>query len=191
MTYSNIRLSTAIAFGTLATLHSVNLSAASVDCNRLHTGGHVATVQELTDCLDPSYSNTRGLRIRPEGTSSAIEQQAPVASLNITFEFGSSALTANAKVQLRTLGEALNSSALASDAFLIEGHTDSIGSAQYNQALSEKRAMVVKRYLVDSTGVSASRLKAEGRGETRLLDTQAPASATNRRVQVVNLQVDQ
>jgi outer membrane protein OmpA-like peptidoglycan-associated protein len=131
------------------------------------------------------------LRIRPEGTSSAIEQQAPVASLNITFEFGSSALTANAKVQLRTLGEALNSSALASDAFLIEGHTDSIGSAQYNQALSEKRAMVVKRYLVDSTGVSASRLKAEGRGETRLLDTQAPASATNRRVQVVNLQVDQ
>lgn len=191
MTYSNIRLSTAIAFGTLATLHSVNLSAASVDCNRLHTGGHVATVQELTDCLDPSFSNTRGLRIRPEGTSSAIEQQAPVASLNITFEFGSSALTANAKVQLRTLGEALNSSALASDAFLIEGHTDSIGSAQYNQALSEKRAMVVKRYLVDSTGVSAGRLKAEGRGETRLLDTQAPASATNRRVQVVNLQVDQ
>ncbi len=104
---------------------------------------------------------------------------------------GSSALTANAKMQLRTLGEALNSSALASDAFLIEGHTDSIGSAQYNQALSEKRAMVVKRYLVDSTGVRASRLKAEGRGETRLLDTQAPASATNRRVQVVNLQVDQ
>ena len=127
----------------------------------------------------------------PPGTSSATEQQPPLASLNITFEFGSSALTTDAKMQLRTLGEALNSSALASDVFLIEGHTDSIGSAQYNQSLSERRAMVVKRYLVDYAGVRASRLQAEGRGETKLLDTEAPRSATNRRVQVVNLQVGQ
>ena len=191
MTYSNIRLFTAITFGALATLYSMSISAASVSCDRLHTGGHVPTVQELTDCLDASSSNTRGLRVRPEGTSSALEQQSPLASLNITFEFGSSALTADAKNQLRTLGEALNSSALASDEFLIEGHTDSVGSAQYNQSLSERRAMVVKRYLVDYAGVGASRLKTEGHGETKLLDTQAPTSATNRRVQVVNLQVGQ
>jgi len=191
MTYSSIHLSTAIAFGALATFYSMNIAAAAVGCDRLHTGGRVPTVQELTDCLDASSSNTRGLRVRPEGTGSAIEQQSPLVSLNITFEFGSSALTADAKQQLQTLGEALNSSALASDAFLIEGHTDSVGSAQYNQFLSEKRAMVVKQYLVDYSGVSASRLNAEGRGEKQLLDPQSPKSATNRRVQIVNLQSDQ
>ena len=191
MTYLNIRLSTAVAFGALATLYSMSISAASVGCDRLHTGGHVPTVQQLTDCLDASSNTTRGLRVRPEGTGSATEQQSPLASLNITFEFGSSALTEDAKNQLRTLGQALNSSTLASDEFLIEGHTDSVGSAQYNQSLSERRAMVVKQYLIDHVGVGASRLKAEGRGETKLLDTRAPTSATNRRVQVVNLQANQ
>ena len=48
---------------------------------------------------------------------------------------------------------------------LIEGHTDSIGSDSYNQALSERRAQAVKAYLV-SQGVAASRLSTEGKGET-------------------------
>jgi len=191
MKYLNIRLTSAIAFGALATFYGMKFSAASEDCDRLHTEGRVPTVQELTDCLDASSNTTRGLRVLPEGTSPATEQQSPLVSLNITFEFGSSSLTAQAKSQLRTLGEALNSSTLASDAFLIEGHTDSVGSAQYNQFLSEKRAMVVKQYLVDYAGVSATRLKAEGRGETQLLDTQTPTSATNRRVQIVNMREDQ
>jgi len=47
----------------------------------------------------------------------------------------------------------------------IEGHTDSIGSDSYNQALSERRAEAVKRYLV-SRGIAASRLSTEGKGET-------------------------
>jgi outer membrane protein OmpA-like peptidoglycan-associated protein len=47
----------------------------------------------------------------------------------------------------------------------IEGHTDSIGSDSYNQALSERRAQAVKAYLV-SQGVAASRLSTEGKGES-------------------------
>ena len=46
----------------------------------------------------------------------------------------------------------------------ISGHTDSIGSDQYNQRLSERRAQAVKQYLV-SKGIAASRLGTEGRGE--------------------------
>ena len=48
----------------------------------------------------------------------------------------------------------------------IEGHTDSIGTAAYNQKLSERRAAAVKRYLV-SKGVSANRLDTVGYGESR------------------------
>ena len=46
----------------------------------------------------------------------------------------------------------------------IEGHTDSIGSDEYNQRLSERRAQAVKQYLV-SKGIAASRLSAVGKGE--------------------------
>jgi outer membrane protein OmpA-like peptidoglycan-associated protein len=188
MTTLNIRTYSVIALGAFATFFSINVSAASVSCDRLHTDGHTPTAQELTDCLDPSSNRTRGLRLNQEGTSPALAQQSPLASLNITFEFGSSALTADAKSQLRTLGEALNSTVLADDKFLIEGHTDSVGSRQYNQFLSERRAMVVKQYLVEHASVSASRLNAEGRGEQHLLDEKSPTSPTNRRVQIVNLQ---
>lgn len=46
----------------------------------------------------------------------------------------------------------------------ISGHTDSIGTDEYNQRLSERRAQAVKQYLV-SKGIASSRLSTEGRGE--------------------------
>jgi OmpA-OmpF porin, OOP family len=46
----------------------------------------------------------------------------------------------------------------------ISGHTDSIGSDEYNQRLSERRAQAVGQFLV-SRGIAASRLSTEGRGE--------------------------
>jgi OOP family OmpA-OmpF porin len=48
---------------------------------------------------------------------------------------------------------------------LISGHTDRIGNASYNQALSERRAISVKKHLV-SQGIEEKRLHAVGKGET-------------------------
>ena len=48
---------------------------------------------------------------------------------------------------------------------LITGHTDRIGTDQYNQGLSERRANAVKSYLVDQ-GIEESRLHTEAKGET-------------------------
>lgn len=48
---------------------------------------------------------------------------------------------------------------------MVTGHTDRIGSEAYNQKLSERRANVVKQYLVDK-GVDASLIKTEGKGES-------------------------
>ncbi len=48
---------------------------------------------------------------------------------------------------------------------LVTGHTDRIGSAKYNQKLSERRANAVKEYLVKQ-GVAADRIKAVGKGES-------------------------
>jgi OOP family OmpA-OmpF porin len=51
------------------------------------------------------------------------------------------------------------------DLVLVTGHTDKIGSDQYNQKLSERRANAVKAYLV-TKGVEDGRLKAVGKGES-------------------------
>jgi len=50
---------------------------------------------------------------------------------------------------------------------VLEGHTCSIGTEEYNQKLSERRANAVKAYLVDKLGVDSSRLTTVGYGETR------------------------
>jgi OOP family OmpA-OmpF porin len=51
------------------------------------------------------------------------------------------------------------------DLVLVTGHADKIGSTQYNQILSERRANAVKAYLV-SKGIEGSRLKANGKGKS-------------------------
>jgi len=50
------------------------------------------------------------------------------------------------------------------DQIVVVGHADPIGTPEYNQALSERRARAVKNYLV-SKGVPADRIRSEGRGE--------------------------
>ena len=68
----------------------------------------------------------------------------------------------------------------------IEGHTDSIGSDEYNQALSEKRAAAVRDYLV-SSGVSTSNVAARGMGKTDpVADNRSAAGRKlNRRVEMI------
>jgi outer membrane protein OmpA-like peptidoglycan-associated protein len=66
----------------------------------------------------------------------------------------------------------------------IEGHTDSKGSVEYNQGLSERRANAIKSALVKRTMVDAGRLNAVGFGESKPIttnDTEA-GRAKNRRV---------
>jgi outer membrane protein OmpA-like peptidoglycan-associated protein len=63
----------------------------------------------------------------------------------------------------------------------IEGHTDATGSVEYNQALSERRALAVKNALVQR-GVDPSRIDAVGYGKSQLISS---SDAANRRVVVV------
>ena len=69
--------------------------------------------------------------------------------------------------------------------YIVAGHTDSVGDAAYNQALSERRADSVANYLVQS-GVSASQLSVVGYGETQPIASNDTAAgrAQNRRVEI-------
>jgi len=66
----------------------------------------------------------------------------------------------------------------------VAGHTDSVGSEDYNQGLSERRAQEVVRYLVDR-GVDPSRLEARGYGESepRVSNDTESGRELNRRVE--------
>ncbi len=80
---------------------------------------------------------------------------------------------------------------------VISGHADRIGSASYNQTLSEHRAVAVKNYLV-SQGIEDNRLSAEGRGESNpvVVCTDKKRAdliaclAPNRRVEVENITLE-
>jgi outer membrane protein OmpA-like peptidoglycan-associated protein len=69
----------------------------------------------------------------------------------------------------------------------IEGHTDSIGEARYNQGLSERRAIALRRELLARNAIAASRLGTRGFGATRPLEpnTSLEGRARNRRVELV------
>ena len=69
---------------------------------------------------------------------------------------------------------------------LIEGFTDSTGSADFNQGLSERRALSVRQALVNA-GVSPERISTEGFGMSRPVADNATAEGRqrNRRVEIV------
>ncbi|GGK38030.1 MULTISPECIES: OmpA family protein [Flavobacteriaceae] len=69
--------------------------------------------------------------------------------------------------------------------FVVEGHTDNVGTERSNQLLSERRASAVRDHLV-SKGINPDRLSYEGFGESRPIDSNDTASgrANNRRTEV-------
>jgi OmpA-OmpF porin, OOP family len=113
----------------------------------------------------------------------------PAVSVTITFSSGSATLTPAAMEQLNPLGRALVSNDLAPFRFRIEGHTDTVGPAEENRLLSERRANAVRDYLVERFSIASDRLVTEGLGESRLLvptGDETPQQR-NRRVQILNL----
>ncbi len=180
--------------------------AAADDLSITNLMGKVPTENEIIDGL----ITPTGLRIEPAtpttpaaapGTAGSaansavtVERVAPAATapqaaiaLEIQFEFDSAGLSGDARQVLDQLGGALKSEALQSFSFLVEGHTDSVGSEAYNLDLSDRRAQAVSAYLSRQFGVEAGRLTTVGRGEAQPFDPSDPASGINRRVQIVNL----
>ena len=107
----------------------------------------------------------------------------------INFETGSAFVSES---QVRLLGDIAGGMLDVIDrdpgaVFLIEGHTDAVGSELYNLALSDRRAETVARILVEAYDVPPENLIVQGYGEQFLkVNTQA-AEAANRRVTVRNI----
>jgi outer membrane protein OmpA-like peptidoglycan-associated protein len=101
----------------------------------------------------------------------------------LLYDFDSDIVRAEAAQNLSALAASLGR--YPNTDLLIVGHTDSVGTDQYNQELSERRAMAASNYLIGQS-VSRARLQAVGRGETEPIAENSTDAGRqlNRRVEV-------
>ena len=99
------------------------------------------------------------------------------------FDFDKAVIKSDAKAKLDDLVAKLK--AINLEVIIAIGHTDSVGSAAYNQKLSLKRAEAVKAFII-SKGIEPNRVYTEGKGEKQpIADNKTKAGrAKNRRVEI-------
>ncbi len=102
----------------------------------------------------------------------------------IYFDYNSAVIRAESEVVLEEIADALR--AHADWTLRIEGHTDSIGGATFNQDLSVRRAAAVRAALGERYGIDVSRLSTSGAGASRPVDRNdtSEGRARNRRVEL-------
>ncbi|MCK0153024.1 OmpA family protein [Alcanivorax sp. S6407] len=106
-------------------------------------------------------------------------------TLHVQFEHNKAEVTKSSYPDLGNLAQKMREYPSAD--LILEGHTDSTGSAAYNKNISQQRAEAVKRVLVDEYEISADRITAEGYGEEQPIADNGTAEgrAENRRVEAI------
>ena len=129
----------------------------------------------------------RELRARTAGTDVQVTRQGDDLILNIPSGINFAYNSAEVQPQFqRTLDQVAGTLAEYRETYIdVYGHTDSTGSDQYNQQLSERRATSVADYL-SGRGVQSARIATRGYGETQpIASNDTPeGQAANRRVEI-------
>ena len=130
----------------------------------------------VVDALDKCPNTAAGVSVDKNGCAESM-------ILAIKFENASSKINEKDSPQLKEYVEFMKRNS-AYDVTVI-GHTDSKGSASFNQKLSEERAKAVESELIKG-GVKASRVSAMGKGEEEPIadNNTAEGRAENRRIEV-------
>ena len=132
---------------------------------------------------------TRSLSLGEREEVAQLAANKPKIDLEIRFDYNSADIAKTSTQAVQELGKALSDPTLKGSTFVVAGHTDAIGGEEYNQGLSERRADTIKRYLTEKYGINGSDLVTVGYGKTKPKDANAPLDPSNRRVQVVNMDV--
>ncbi len=160
-------------------------AAVEVDVSRGDTAAlRAALLANQNRQFDRSYS------LRQIRTISEVRDLAPQVELDtVTFATGSAAIEPSQAEELTSLGVAIVDIIQEDPGqmFLIEGHTDAVGDAGYNLALSDRRAETVALALTEYFGVPPENLITQGYGESILKVPTLRAERENRRAAVRNI----
>ena len=148
-----------------------------------------AQAKEATFINSLRNRSTRSLSLGEREEVAQLAANKPKIDLEIRFDYNSADISKTSVQAVQELGKALSDPSLKGSTFVVAGHTDAIGGEEYNQGLSERRADTIKRYLSEKFGINGSDLVTVGYGKTKPKDANAPMDPTNRRVQVVNMDV--
>jgi OOP family OmpA-OmpF porin len=145
-----------------------------------------ATVDEMVCALNPKCTQPYVDR-RLRGVTASVTERAPGSfDRTVNFPFNSADLTADARKELDQVAEALRHPSVANLTIVVSGHTDDVGTVDYNQKLSERRAEASRQYLISQHGLDGKRLVAKGFGKSQLLLPSDPTNELNRRVTFAN-----
>jgi outer membrane protein OmpA-like peptidoglycan-associated protein len=108
-----------------------------------------------------------------------------ISAHGFRFPSGGSELESQNFALLNKIIQAVNT--FPGSSISISGHTDSVGSAAVNQALSEQRAANVAKFLIEVGGIAPGRITASGYGKERPVASNETAEgrAANRRVEIL------
>ncbi len=146
----------------------------------------VFQVEDMGGGVEALAESVSDLEVNETETEIRIELAA-----DVLFDFDSADLRAEAEAALGNVAEIIRAHAGAS--VRVEGHTDSKGSGEYNQVLSELRAESVRDWLLAAGGLSSTNFATTGFGESQPAAANETADGSddpegrqkNRRVEIV------
>jgi OmpA-OmpF porin, OOP family len=132
----------------------------------------------VNNCIDKCPDTIKGMAVDADGCPIA-----DIVTLKINFDFDKSDIKPQYHQELADFASYMRQQQ-SFTVVEIAGHTDSVGSDEYNQKLSERRAKAVRDYLVNELGMDTNLFSAVGYGESKPIatnDTDA-GRAENRRI---------
>jgi len=138
----------------------------------------------VTDNIDKCPDTPRGIKVDKVGCPIPIKEKISIV-LHVEFDFDKDAVRPEYHSHIEEVANFLK--AYQGKDAVLEGHTDSEGSDEYNLDLSKRRAESVKKVLVDIFGIDAARISTDGYGESQPVATNETVEGRqeNRRVVAV------
>jgi outer membrane protein OmpA-like peptidoglycan-associated protein len=169
-------------------LSATNERALSAD-NR--AGQAITKADEASQKADQANQGVSDVRAALANTVANLDDYKQVAETTVNFKFNSDKLGSDAKMALDQMVADQNHYKRFFVA--VEGFTDKVGTADYNTALSRRRADAVVAYLVAQHDIPIYRIHMVGLGEQKPLEDarNRAANAKNRRVEVTLFSADQ
>ena len=160
-----------------AGIQAVNTKTAEVEQKAQTAGQNAASAQQMADAAN----NRVGMLTN---TVANLDNYRPVAETSVKFGFNKDNLTPKAKEALDQLAGTISST--KGYIITLEGGTDSVGPADYNYDLSQRRANSVIQYLATKYQVPAHKIYVIGLGKDKPVQTNKTSTgrADNRRVDV-------